>query len=95
MSMSHCIECGQFIEDYYDHYRYIEPHGEEVIACPHCGSVNLENARYCDLCGAPSVEFYCPECQVDLCDRLHREFSPQELEALDHLYDGRFLSEKL
>lgn len=95
MSMSHCTECGEFIEDYYDHFRYIESHGEEVLACPRCRSTSLEEARSCDLCGAPSVGFYCEECKEDLCDRLHREFNADELAALDFLYDGRFLSEKL
>ena len=47
--MFKCLECGAEFEELEE---LIEPHGETITACPHCGSDDVEAGNACELCGA-------------------------------------------
>lgn len=47
-----CYDCRETFEQEETKW-HTEPHGELVACCPHCGSTEIEEAEYCEICGKP------------------------------------------
>ena len=49
------------------------------------------------MCGRYAEESYCEDCKKDLRDRFHEllicNFDPEEIKALNEIYDGKGLDE--
>ena len=50
---------------------HTEPHGEVLGCCPHCGSPEIEEAAYCNICGKPMcdddmTDGVCDDCMDEL-----------------------------
>lgn len=94
MELYRCMECGHLFEEG-EQAEYVEDFGEKVKACPLCHGA-YEEATQCKICGSydkdPSEE-YCDSCVKDVSKRfklfVESEFSEQERELLNELYDGR------
>ena len=91
--MFRCIECGHIFEDG-EQARWTETHGEVWESCPICKG-DYEEVEPCKICGSynHSVDDdYCDDCKKDVKKRfaefVEREFSKEERELLNELYDG-------
>ena len=91
--MFKCIECGHIFEDG-EQARWTETHGEVWESCPICKG-DYEEVEPCKICGSydHSVDDdYCDDCKKDVKKRfaefVEREFSKEERELLNELYDG-------
>ena len=93
--MYRCKECGNLFEEG-EQKRWVEPHGEELSGCPVCSGV-YECARPCKICGTYSSENieYCNDCKELVKKRfkdfMDNEFSKEERELLNEIYDGERL----
>ena len=92
--MFRCIECGHIFEDG-EQARWTETHGEVWESCPICKG-DYEEVEPCKICGSynHSVDDdYCDDCKKDVKKRfaefVEREFSKEERELLNELYDGQ------
>lgn len=61
-----CWNCGSAFEEGEIKWA-IEPHGEWTGCCPHCGANDVEEAKFCHICGKPFCEDdltygFCDEC---------------------------------
>lgn len=99
--MYRCKECGNlfeegeqatWIEDYGECHGY--PVSEQMSGCPLCRG-DYDYAKQCKICGSYELEEdeeYCNECKADVQKRfinfINTEFSPEERELLNYLYDG-------
>lgn len=93
MKVYKCEECGNLFEDG-EQARWTEAHGEAWGCCPICKG-GYEEAEPCKICGTyqhNSDEEYCEDCKKDVKKRfaefIEREFSKEERELLNELYDG-------
>ena len=96
--MYRCLECGNLFEEG-EQAEWVETHGldtppyEELSGCPICKG-GYEEVEPCKICGSYAEEMqgdYCKECVVDVQKRfkaLMEEFSAEERELLNELYDG-------
>lgn len=93
--MYRCKECGNLFEDG-EEQRWIESHGETLSGCPICYGV-YESARPCKMCGGYSDndEEYCEMCKNEIKQRfvdfLDKNFTTEERDLLNELYDGERL----
>ena len=94
--MFKCIECGHIFEDG-EQARWAETHGEVWESCPICKG-DYEEVEPCKICGTyehNSGEEYCEGCKKDVKNRfmafIEREFSKEERELLNELYDGEMI----
>lgn len=66
-----------------------------VPVCPSCGSSDINVGISCPLCGRFTMDFYCADCEQNLRDRFHEllicNFTPEEIRALNEIYDGKEL----
>ena len=91
--MFKCIECGHIFEDG-EQARWTETHGEVWECCPICKGA-YEEIEPCKICGTydhECQEEYCEDCKKDVKNRfmafIEKEFSKEERELLNELYDG-------
>lgn len=94
--MFKCIECGHIFEDG-EQARWTETHGEVWECCPICKG-GYEEIEPCKICGTydhECQEEYCEDCKKDVKKRfaefVEREFSKEERELLNELYDGEMI----
>ena len=93
--MLKCNECGHLFEEG-EQASWVEPHGERLSGCPLCYGV-YEIARPCKLCGdyGNTEEDYCEDCKNDIkkrfSDFVEKEFTEEERELLNELYDGEWI----
>lgn len=93
--MYRCKECGNLFE-YGEEQRWVEPHGETFSGCPICYGP-YEVAMPCKMCGGYSDEDvdYCETCKNDIkqrfVDLLDKNFTEEERDLLNELYDGERL----
>lgn len=84
--MFKCESCGEYFSDErLSKYR-------EDWCCPYCGSEGCVEAQQCKLCGEPTMEDYCEDCEKDLTRRFQNlladNFTIEEKEALNKIYEG-------
>ena len=84
--MFKCESCGEYFgEERLSKY-------EEDWCCPYCGSEGCVEAKQCKLCGEPTMEDYCEDCEKDLKRRFQNlladNFTIEEKEALNKIYEG-------
>jgi hypothetical protein len=91
--MFKCYECGHLFEDG-EQARWTEPHGERCSGCPICAG-GYTVVYPCKICGGYTEEDYCEDCKADVKKRfeniLDKEFTKEERELLNELYDGERL----
>lgn len=66
-----------------------------VPVCPSCGSSEIEVGISCPLCGRFTTDAYCGDCENNLRERfselLKSNFTPEEIKALNEIFDGKEL----
>lgn len=95
--MYKCNECGHLFENG-EEKAWNESHGEHWLGCPLC-SGSFEEAVPCSVCGTydydDSEDNYCESCKENVKKRfqdlLNKNFSEEERELLNGLYDGEWL----
>lgn len=84
-----CRDCGE--DGFYPVVYADEGYGWE--RCPTCGSDRIEWGNKCPLCGRFTEEIYCDDCKQNLESRvrelLRANFTPEEIKALNAVYDGK------
>lgn len=102
MTMYRCEECGHLFEEGEQEHisecvgeYWGSPAYQEYDVCPCCGG-SYETISPCKICGGyenlESGEKYCENCKIEVEKRfeaLMEEFSEEEREILNELYDGR------
>lgn len=91
--MYKCVECGHLFEDG-EQSSWKEAHGESFTGCPLCKG-SYEEINPCKICGSYLHDFdedFCNDCKKDVQSRfkniISQEFSEEEIELLNILYDG-------
>ena len=88
MSYMYCTDCGEFFEEcdasiVYEHHSELNGMGgittEKFMACPYCGSTDIEEANECEICGHPTRKHYCKECVSDFFADLDEFFGKEEV----------------
>lgn len=75
------------------------PAYNDVCVCPHCGSDDIGEVRFCKLCDSivPEYDDYCNDCAEHLQDKFRnliaKNFTKDELELLDNIYEGTSFTE--
>ena len=93
--MYKCKSCGHLFEEG-EQASWVEPHGERLSGCPLCYGA-YEIAIPCKLCGGydNTEEDYCKDCKNDIkkrfSDFVEKEFTKEERELLNELYDGEWI----
>ena len=99
MKMYKCEECGNLFEEG-EQVEWVETHGldsppyERWSGCPICKGGYAE-IKPCKICGSYNHDFdedYCEQCKKDVRKRfstfIEEEFTKEERELLNELYDG-------
>lgn len=99
MKMYRCEECGHLFEEG-EESRWVETHGldtppyEEWSGCPLCKG-SYEEIKPCKICGSYDHDYgeeYCNVCKKNVEKRfstfIEEEFTEEERELLNELYDG-------
>ena len=102
MIMFKCLECGNLFEEG-EEARWVETHGfdtppyEEWSGCPICKG-GYKEIKPCKICGSYDHDLddeYCNACKKDVQRRfstfIAEEFTEEERELLNELYDGKEL----
>lgn len=97
--MYKCLDCGNIFEDG-EQARWVEMHGfehgngENFSGCPLCKG-DYDEIEPCKICGTydhECKEEYCDYCKKDVKKRfsefVEKEFTKEERELLNELYDG-------
>lgn len=97
--MYKCLSCGNLFEEG-EEARWVEKHGldtppyEEWSGCPLCKG-DYEEIKPCKICGSYDHDYgeeYCNACKKDVQKRfstfIAEEFTEEERELLNELYDG-------
>ena len=92
-----CCDCGHIFEDG-EEKTVKEYHGEfnrnpeEFVACPVCGSTDVEKAKHCRSCGGTFLKeelnggYYCDDCLKELIDYdAFREFATSGVNHSDYV----------
>ena len=100
--MFKCLECGNLFEEG-EQARWVETHGldtppyEEWSGCPICKG-GYKEIKPCKICGSYDHDYdeeYCNACKKDVQKRfstfIAEEFTEEERELLNELYDGKEL----
>ena len=99
MIMFKCLECGNLFEEG-EQAEWVEMHGfnygngEKWSGCPICKG-DYEEIKPCKICGSYDHDYdeeYCNACKKDVQKRfsafIEKEFTKEERELLNELYDG-------
>ena len=86
-----CRDCG---DDGFYPVVYADEWDDREL-CPTCGSERIEWGNKCPLCGRYADGIYCADCEQNLRDRFHEllicNFTPEEIRALNEIFDGKEL----
>lgn len=78
--MMRCTDCGIFFEEenaemiddgfFYEYFGECGVYHDDIPSCPNCGSVDVEPAEACKVCGKAirSGETYCEQCADEVND---------------------------
>lgn len=100
--MYKCLNCNSIVNElevYHETHGsyYLQP--ENLYVCPYCGSENVENAVYCNVCDEPTAESEldygcCKECNDNIKKKfakvISENFNSQELDFIwncDSIFD--------
>lgn len=98
--MYKCYDCGGLFDESKTEHDKVQ-YGEEYVdgpgyeVCPFCGG-NFEEAKRCAECGEYFIDGnykeFCDDCAKEIKQRflsvLHNEFTPDEVNLLNELFDG-------
>ena len=99
MKMYKCQECGHLFEEgeqaeWTEMHGFSYGNGEEWQGCPICKG-GYEEIKPCKICGSYDHDYdeeYCNTCKKDVQKRfsafIEEEFTEEERELLNELYDG-------
>ena len=97
MGINRCMNCGA--EDFVPYEMHDEYTNPQLCyhVCPECGSEEIEDGNACTLCGRYAGDgSVCDDCADNLRDRFHEllicNFTPEEIRALNEIYDGKELA---
>lgn len=93
MSFYRCFRCGaEFEEPVFVEDGTFLGNTVGYYICPECGDDEVEEGCECLKCGQWAEYNYCDGCMAELKKRfsaiLHENFSDEEIEALNEIYDG-------
>lgn len=90
--------CEECFHEFDEPAVWTEEHGETLSGCPRCRGnfVESDEINRCKICGEPidDDEVCCASCKAEVVSRFERmlsEFEPEEIEVLNHVYEGKDL----